>query len=269
MICFPNCKINLGLYVTEKRKDGFHNIETVFYPVTFCDAIEIVPNNKKTILINYGIIVPNSSNDNLCMKAYHLLKRDNMISSVAIHLLKRIPIGSGLGGGSSDATHTLLLLNNFFSLSLSNEQLRKYAAQLGSDCSFFIENKPLFATGKGDCFEAVKINLTGLHIVIVVPNISVSTAEAYATIKAIKRTISINEIVRQPINKWKLQLTNDFEPIIFAKYPEIKSIKEQLYTMGALYASMSGSGSAVYGIFENNVNIYGKFKGCFEWKGIL
>jgi len=262
MICFPNCKINLGLSIVEKRSNGFHNIETVFYPLTFCDALEIQNTEGATSLYNYGVHIPGSSHDNLCLKAYHLLKRDHKIGSVEIHLLKNIPAGAGLGGGSSDATYTLLLLNDIFSLSLNNTQIKEYAKQLGSDCAFFIDNKPLFASGKGDCFETVQINLKGYYLVLIIPEVSVSTAEAYAGVKPLKKEKSIKEIIQLPVKEWKDHLINDFEKTVFEKHPEIQKIKEKLYTEGAVYAGMSGSGSAVYGIFDHDRDLKKMFPGC-------
>jgi 4-diphosphocytidyl-2-C-methyl-D-erythritol kinase len=262
MICFPNCKINLGLSIVEKRDDGFHNIETVFYPLTFCDALEIQKTEGATSLYNYGVQIPGSSHENLCLKAYHLLKRDHKIGSVEIHLMKNIPAGAGLGGGSSDATHTLLLLNDLFSLSLNNEQIKEYAKQLGSDCAFFIENKPAFASGKGDQFENIQIDLKGFFLVLIIPIISVSTAEAYAGVKPFKKEKSIKEIIQLPLSKWKDNLVNDFEETVFEKYPEIQKIKKTLYTEGAVYASMSGSGSAVYGIFDKEKDLRKMFPDC-------
>jgi 4-diphosphocytidyl-2-C-methyl-D-erythritol kinase len=262
MICFPNCKINLGLSIVERRNDGFHNIETVFYPLTFCDALEIQKTEGATSLYNYGVQIPGGSHDNLCLKAYHLLQRDHKIGSVEIHLLKNIPVGAGLGGGSSDATHTLLLLNDLFSLALNDKQIKEYARQLGSDCAFFIENKPVFASEKGDQFESIPLDLKGNYLVLIVPEVAVSTAEAYAGVKPSKKEKSIKEIIQLPMNKWKDHLINDFEKTVFEKYPEIQKIKETLYAEGAVYASMSGSGSAVYGIFDIEKDLKKIFPDC-------
>jgi 4-diphosphocytidyl-2-C-methyl-D-erythritol kinase len=262
MICFPNCKINLGLSIVEKRDDGYHNIETIFYPLAFCDALEIQKTEGATSLHNYGVQILGSNHDNLCLKAYHLLKRGHKIGSVEIHLLKNIPAGAGLGGGSSDATHTLLLLNDLFLLSLNNAQIREYAKQLGSDCAFFIENKPVFASGKGDQFENIPLDLKGNYLVLIVPEVAVSTAEAYAGVKPSKNEKSIKEIIQQPLNRWKDNLINDFEKTVFEKYPEIQKIKETLYAEGAVYASMSGSGSAVYGIFDHENDFKKMFPDC-------
>jgi 4-diphosphocytidyl-2-C-methyl-D-erythritol kinase len=269
MICFPNFKINLGLSIVEKRNDGFHNIETVFYPLTFCDALEIQKTEGATSLYNYGVQIPGGSHDNLCLKAFHLLKHDYKIGSVEIHLMKNIPAGAGLGGGSSDATNTLLLLNNIFSLSLNNEQIKEYAKQLGSDCAFFIENKPAFASGKGDQFENIQIDLKGFYLVLIIPAISVSTAEAYAGVKPFKKEKSIKEIIQLPIKEWKDHLINDFEKTVFEKHPEIQKIKETLYAEGAVYAGMSGSGSAVYGIFDQEKDLRKMFPDCLVQYEIL
>lgn len=250
MISFPNCKINIGLNVVEKRKDGFHNIETVFYPVSWCDALEIIP-SKKLAFSSSGIKIPNDKKGNLCLRAYHLLAKDFKIPKVKIHLHKNIPIGAGLGGGSSDAAFTLKMLNEMFELKLKEKQLLNYASRLGSDCAFFILNRPVFAKGKGDELEEISLDLTKYKIVIVYPKINISTAEAYSGIIPKKSKTSLNEIIEnKPIHQWKNFVCNDFEENIFKKSSRIARIKKQLEQAGAVYASMSGSGSGVYGIFE-------------------
>jgi 4-diphosphocytidyl-2-C-methyl-D-erythritol kinase len=266
MICFPNCKINLGLSVTQKRQDGYHNIESVFYPVKLCDSLEIIISERKTNIQTSGIKIP--GNSNLCITAYNLLKNDFDLPPVQIYLHKQIPVGAGLGGGSSDATFTIKLLNKLFLLNLSKEQMKDYANKLGSDCAFFIYNKPAFVYSKGDIFNPVEIDITKYYILVVKPNIHINTSEAYSEITMSKKQQqSINKIIKRPVHRWKTELYNDFEYNIFKKYPELKMIKEKLYEYGALYASMSGTGSAIYGIFEekNNEKIFKD--NYFVWQG--
>jgi len=270
MISFPNCKINLGLHVTEKRTDGFHNIETVFYPVQLYDILEIIKSDKGNSFESSGIDIPGNISSNLVLCAYELLKKDFDLSPVQVYLHKIIPIGAGLGGGSSDAAFAIKILNELFFLKISDVEMMHYASRLGSDCAFFIENKPVFACGKGDEFTNIKIDLSGYIICLVKPDISVNTAEAYSLIKPDKKKISIEEIVRMPIEQWKDVLINDFEKPVFKKYPQIKIIKEKMYESGAFYASMSGSGSAVYGIFEKEVSLKNNFaEDYFVWEGKL
>jgi len=250
MICFPNVKINLGLHVLSKRADGYHNIETVFYPVDMCDALEIVAaKDGKTTFTQTGIPVDGNSENNIVVKTYNLLKKDFDLPEIAIYLRKEIPVGAGLGGGSSDAAFMIKLLNDFAGLKLTVEQMETYARQLGADCPFFIQNKPVFAEGTGDVFSQVNISLQSYKIVIEKPSVSVSTKEAYAQVKPQQPAVPLKEIINLPVNEWKNYLTNDFEPEVFALYPEIKEIKQRMYADGAVYASMSGSGSAVFGIF--------------------
>lgn len=255
MLCFPNCKINLGLNIIGKREDGYHNLETIFLPIPFTDILEIViSENKIAELAITGL--PVNTENNLCLKAYNLLQKDfRDLPPVKIHLHKAIPLGAGLGGGSSDAAFTLQLLNEKCKLNLNTEQLIDYALQLGSDCPFFIINKPCFATGRGEILETVNINLSDYKILIINPGIHIDTQWAFSKIIPHKPNYAINEIIKQPIETWKDQLQNDFEIPVFAEYPEIGKIKNDLYQQGAMYASLSGSGSSVYGLFakENNV----------------
>jgi len=256
MICFPNAKINLGLHILSKRADGYHNIETVFYPVNLCDALEIVPaENGKTTFSQTGISVDGRPEDNLVMKAFNLLKKDFDLPEISIYLRKQIPFGAGLGGGSSDAAFIIKLLNDFAGLKLSVEQMEDYAGRIGADCPFFIQNKPVLAEGTGTVFSPVDISLQGYYLAIVKPSVSVSTKEAYAQVKPKQPAVSLKEIIRLPIREWKNHLVNDFEPGVFSIYPEIKKIKQRLYAEGAIYANMSGSGSAVFGIFEESVRL--------------
>ncbi|MEO6251889.1 MAG: 4-(cytidine 5'-diphospho)-2-C-methyl-D-erythritol kinase [Ferruginibacter sp.] len=259
MIVFPNCKINLGLQILGKRDDGFHNLETVFYPVPFKDALELIPNKNNAVeFTGTGLAIDGKSEDNLCVKAYHLLKKDHpQLPAVKIHLHKTIPLGAGLGGGSADAACMLNLLNDKFDLKLSTAQLQNYALQLGSDAPFFIINKPCFATGRGEMLEEVAVDLSMYKIKLINPGIHISTGWAFAQrpdgFEPSDRS-NLKEIIHQPIETWKADLKNDFEKPVFDAHPEIQMIKESLYQQGAVYASMSGSGSTVYGIFNNKIN---------------
>ena len=256
MICFPNAKINIGLHVLNKRQDGFHNIETVFYPAGIFDVLEIVESGEdKTPLDITGISVPGNPQENLCLKAYQLLKTDFDLPPVKMHLHKVIPAGAGLGGGSSDAAFTLKCLNSLFELKMKTETLQFYAAKLGSDCAFFIPNTPCIAYEKGDRLEPVHINLDDYYIVIVFPDISINTKSAYANINTKKPGFSLSETGILPVSEWKHHIHNDFESYVFQKHPEIKKIKEIFYDCHALYASLTGSGSAVYGLFKERPRI--------------
>lgn len=274
MICFPNAKINIGLNITGKRDDGFHNVESVMYPLKgiVYEALEIIPLNKgkEAKLILSGIPVPGNTENNLCIRAHTLIKKDYPVPPVKIHLHKAIPIGAGLGGGSADAAFFIRLLNDMFQLGISWGEMHHYARQLGSDCSFFISNKPVFAEGKGDQLESLNLSLSGYHLVLVYPDIHINTAMAYTGVHPKKPTRSLeNDVLNLPVEQWKESIHNDFEDSIFVKYPEIKKIKEKLYSIGAVYASMSGSGSAVYGLFKKEVNTKKYFKAYSVWKGKL
>lgn len=268
MITFPNAKINLGLNIIEKRPDGYHNLETIFYPINLQDALEVTlrenSDEEYTLHIS-GMTLDGEPDDNLVVKAYKLLKRDHaQLPPIDIHMYKHIPAGAGLGGGSSDAAHMVKLLNEKFSLGLAPEEMEKYAVQLGADCAFFIRNTPVFASGTGNVFEPVELSLKGYHIIIVKPDIFVSTREAFLQIKLERPKISLKEVVKQPIESWKENMKNDFENSVFLKYPEIAAIKDELYDLGAVYATMSGSGSSVYGIFKEPIeNVEDKFCRCF------
>lgn len=252
MVSFPNAKINLGLNVVNKRTDGYHDIETVFYPVKLNDAIEVI-DKKNTHFSISGLGIEGDQENNLSIKAFHLLKKDfPRLPPVHLHLHKTIPMGAGLGGGSADGAFTLKLLNKKFGLGLSEKQLVDYSLQLGSDCPFFIANKPCFATGRGEILELIDLDLSKYKIVIVHPGVHVSTRWAFSTIKPVIPKKSIQEIIKQPIETWKQELKNDFEEPVFKKYSEIKKIKDDLYAAEAIYSSMSGSGSAVYGFFEKD-----------------
>lgn len=255
MILFPNAKINIGLNIVSKRVDGYHNLESIFYPIEIKDALEVIEADKLRFSSS-GIPIPGNTEENLCLKAYHLLKNDfKDLPSINIHLHKHIPIGAGLGGGSSDASFFIKLLNQKFSLGLKLFQMENYASKLGSDCAFFIQNKPAYATEKGDQLRPVNLDLNDYFIVLVMPEVQVSTVEAYQGICASTSTVPLTELIKLPIEQWKLCIKNDFEPSVFSKYPSIANIKMQLYEAGALYASMSGSGSSVYGIFQQKIKL--------------
>ena len=268
MITFPNAKINLGLNIVEKRPDGYHNLETIFYPINLQDALEVTRrenNDKEYTLHISGSPLEGEPEDNLVVKAYKLLKKDYPgLLPVDIHMYKHIPAGAGLGGGSSDAACMIKLLNDKFSLGLSTERMEEYAVKLGADCAFFIRNKPVFAAGIGNLFEPVELSLKGYHIILIKPDIFVSTRDAFAEIKPVRPAVSLKEIVKQPMETWKNSMKNDFEDSVFKKFPEIAAIKDELYDLGAVYAAMSGSGSSVYGIFKAPIeNVEDKFCGCF------
>jgi 4-diphosphocytidyl-2-C-methyl-D-erythritol kinase len=252
MIDFPNCKINLGLNITQKRPDGYHNIETVFYPLNWTDALEIVEGGNQSFeLFITGLKVDGNTEENVIFKAYKLLTEGHQIPNIKVYLHKVLPMGAGLGGGSSDAAFFLKLANKHLKLNLSTEKLTEMARTLGSDCAFFIENAPVFAKGKGDEFEAIKVDLSQYHILVVYPGIHSNTKEAYEGVVPSQTSRSVKDIItKEPIEKWKDLLINDFEKSIFKKYPEIEKLKNSLYQSGAVYASLSGSGSAVFGIFK-------------------
>lgn len=268
MICFPNAKINLGLNVTEKRPDGYHNIETIFYPIPVKDALEIVP-AREFSFSQTGIAIDGPSDNNLVMKAVNLMKAFFSIPSLEIHLLKAIPFGAGLGGGSADAAFMLKLLNEFCELGQSETELETLAASIGADCPFFIRNKPVFASGIGNIFTPVDLSLKGYHICLVKPDIAVSTPEAYSLVKPAIPETGVREIITRPVNEWKDLLINDFEKSVFSRYPEIETIKETLYKAGATYAAMSGSGSSVFGLFEKPVSMQQTFPDSYVWEGVL
>ncbi len=252
MVTFPNAKINIGLNILSKRPDGYHNINSCFYPIPFTDILEIVKADKFEFTSS-GITIPGEGN--LCTEAFELLRKDYNIGNVKIHLHKNIPIGGGLGGGSADATFTLKMLNKMFELGLSESMLKDYAAQLGSDCPFFVENKPALAEETGTKLKVFDLNLEGFFLVLIAPGIHVSTAEAYSGVTpGIARTHLHGEL-KTPIENWKHTISNDFETSVFPKYPKIGQVKKRLYSIGALYASMTGSGSAVYGLFSEKPDI--------------
>ncbi|HEX8425220.1 4-(cytidine 5'-diphospho)-2-C-methyl-D-erythritol kinase [Hymenobacter sp.] len=251
MLVFPNAKLNLGLYITGQRPDGFRNLESVFVPLPWCDALEVLPASEpaETTLTLTGIPIPGDPSTNLCHRAYELLRVDFNLPPVRQYLHKVVPIGAGLGGGSADAAFALRALNDLYELNLSVEILVGYARQLGSDCAFFIANKPVFAYEKGDVFEEVSLNLTGTGCKVVYPGLHISTAEAYSRVTPRPPRHDLREALRQPLETWRETISNDFEDALTPFYPVLGEIKEQLYAAGATYVSLSGSGSAVYGLF--------------------
>lgn len=267
MITYPNAKINLGLNIVEKRSDGYHNLETVFYPINLQDALEVnlMEGEEEFSLKVSGVPIEGEPEKNLVVKAYRLLKKDYPeMPAIDIHMYKHIPTGAGLGGGSADAAFMIKLLNEKFKLNLSIEKMEEYAAILGADCAFFIQNKPVFATGIGNIFEPIQLSLKGYYLVLVKPDIFVSTKDAFAHIIPTQPTQSLKEIIRMPVETWRATMKNDFEDSVFQKFPEIAAIKDKLYDLGAVYASMSGSGSSVYGIFREQVEFVDEiFSGCF------
>jgi 4-diphosphocytidyl-2-C-methyl-D-erythritol kinase len=255
MVVFPNAKINLGLYITEKRTDGYHNLETVFYPSPITDILEFIPSEEFSFQSS-GLTIDANPASNLCVKAYDILKnRFPELPTVQMHLHKIIPMGAGLGGGSADGSFVLTQLNNYFQLGLSQTELLSFALQLGSDCPFFILNTPCFAEGRGEILSPISLNLSGYWLTIIHPGIHISTAKAFAGIVPAPAPIDLKEKILSPIETWKDWLRNDFETNIFKLYPEIADIKDSLYQSGAVYASMSGSGSAVYGIFREKTDL--------------
>lgn len=254
MIAFPNAKINIGLNILGKRSDGFHNLYSCFYPVPWCDVLEIIE-SKRTSFSASGIKIPGDDNENLCLRAYELLASDFELPPVNIYLHKVIPIGAGLGGGSSDAAFMLKLLNDKFELGISLENLEQYAGQLGSDCPFFIRNMPGIASETGKILQSHEMDLSEFNIVLVNPGIHISTAEAYANVSFSTQPSGADDLFnKKEISNWKDVLINDFESHLFILYPQLLAIKKSLYQLGALYASMSGSGSTVYGIFNNTID---------------
>ena len=272
MIFFPNCKVNIGLDVLRRRADGFHDIETLMLPVTgLCDILEIVPTGGSGADFSQsGIAVDCPPEKNLCVRAYGLMRDRYGIGGVRIHLHKIVPFGAGLGGGSADAAFVIKGLDKVFSLGLDDKTMEGLAAELGSDTAFFIRNTPQMAAGRGEILTPYPIDLGGKHIVIVKPNIFVSTAEAYSKIMPLVPELPLGERLAADISTWGNTVANDFESVVFPQYRLLAEIKETLYKEGAIYASMSGSGSAVYGIFEDlRDGLHERFKGMFVYEQML
>ncbi len=251
MVVFPNAKINLGLNIIEKRKDGYHNIESCFYPIPFTDALEVIESDQLSFS-STGIDIPGKQEDNLCLKAYYLVRENYDIPPVAIHLHKQIPIGAGLGGGSADGAFMITLLNEKFNLGISLKGQEKLAGQLGSDCPFFIRNKPTLVEGTGNEFSTINFSLEGSYLVLVMPAIHISTAQAYSGVTP-KKSVSGLKMTLENETLPQIQSTvkNDFEEPVFNQFPELADVKKQLIESGAIYASMTGSGSAIFGIFNS------------------
>lgn len=272
MIVFPNAKINIGLNITAKRPDSFHNLETVFYPIKLTDILEIIPQNinvssaNNCIFKTTGIPIPGKKNENICIKAWSVMQKQFSLPPSSIHLHKVIPPGSGLGGGSSDAAHVIKLTNELYGLNLKTGDLKDIASGIGSDCAFFVLNEPVFATGKGDQFQEIEVNLKGFYLRLIFPGFQVSTRFAYSAVKPGKPEQTLLETIKLPVEQWKNNVGNDFEKTVFQMYPELKKIKESLYLSGAIYASMSGSGSAVYGIYKDRPETINLPSRYFIWE---
>ncbi|MBR1631058.1 MAG: 4-(cytidine 5'-diphospho)-2-C-methyl-D-erythritol kinase [Paludibacteraceae bacterium] len=265
---YPNSKINIGLNVVSRRPDGYHELETVFLPIGLHDELEVTVDlhTSGCALTTSGIPVLCPESDNLIVRAYNLMRDKYDIGGVRVHLHKQVPFGAGLGGGSADAAYMLIELNRLFAIGLSETELESYAAQLGADCPFFIRNAPVYATGIGNIFQPVSLHLSGMWLMLVKPEVSVSTAEAYRGIRPHQPQCSLKQMVEQrPIATWRDHVVNDFETTVFPLYPEIKHIKQQLYELGAAYASMSGSGSSVYGFFEDKPMNLSCLHNCFVY----
>lgn len=267
MIDFPPVKINLGLSVLRRRPDGFHDIESVFYPVPWCDILEVVATGTEEFAFSSsGLAVPGSIEKNLCYKAWDLLRQDFQLPPLQAHLHKILPMGAGLGGGSSDGAAMLQLINNVAELKLSKQQLEAYAATLGSDCPFFIRRKPCLVTGRGEVLEEIPLSLSGMHILLVMPPVSVGTAEAYSWIRPSEPRHRVSEVIMQDPDNWRKMLVNDFEKPVSDRHPVIARLRESLYAQGAVYSAMSGSGAAVFGLFRSEPDI-SAFASYLHWKG--
>ncbi len=264
MLAFPNAKINLGLNIVEKRPEGYHNLETIFYPIPIEDILEVTPLHpkregnqevEKSQLHLSGATIIGKVDENLVVKAYKQLDKLFNLPPIVIHLFKKIPMEAGLGGGSSDAAFMLKLLNKLFHLEMNKEELLRQASLLGADCAFFIFNSPCYAEGIGNLLSPISLSLSNYRLWVVKPNISISTKEAYTQIRPHRPSRSLKEIVKLPIGEWKKWMVNDFEEGLFPHYPLLKEIKDEMYHQGAVYASMSGSGSAIYGLFRADTPI--------------
>ena len=269
MLVFPNAKINLGLQITEKLSNGYHAINTCFYPIPLKDALEFVPAKQKTTFNASGSSIPSDGQANLVLRAYQLLKKDFQLPEIDIHLYKNIPIGAGLGGGSADAAFMLKALNEYFQLFLDDSFLETYAEQLGSDCPFFISNQPAYATGTGTDLEPFEIDLKGLHMILIHPGIHVSTQQAYAGVIPKPAKVDLKKLLSaKNFEVWKSELVNDFEESVFKAHPHLSEIKKALYEHGAVYASMSGSGSSIFGLFETHPTDLTEFKEKFFYQNL-
>lgn len=268
MVTFPGCKINLGLHILRRRPDGYHDISTCFMPVPWSDILEVLPSESFAFSLS-GLAIPGSVDENLCVKAWQLLSADFRLPGIQGHLHKIVPMGAGLGGGSADAASMLRLVDRTFALNLSAERLAEYALRLGSDCPYFLLEKPAIGQGRGEVLEPIPLSLKGYFLLIVVPPVHISTAEAYAGVTPKTPGEDLQTILKRPLKEWKNKLVNDFESSVFGKFPEVAGIKEKLYGHGAVYASLSGSGSAVYGLFSQEVSFEELFPSGIGWSGWL
>ncbi len=252
MLTFPNAKINIGLYVTEKRNDGYHNLETIFYPIPLCDILEIVPSSENhDVLTLTGLPVPGDIHSNLVLKAVHLLRQSYNFPFLNINLHKIIPMGAGLGGGSADAAFALRLINQQFNLNISEEKMIDYALQLGSDCPFFIKNKAQFAQGRGEKMIDVLLSLNAYYLLLVFPDIHIGTKQAFQGVTPGKALFDLKTLNDLPVEQWQQNIHNDFEKSVFYLHPSLKEIYVRINAMGAEYCQMTGSGSCIYGIFDS------------------
>lgn len=268
MVLFPNAKINLGLFITKKRVDGFHELETCFFPIPWSDILEITPSSSFKFSSS-GLPISGEIQDNLCYKAFLALSENFKIPNVHIHLHKIIPMGAGLGGGSSDATYTLMGLRDLFKLPLTNQELLPYAQKLGGDCAFFLNKQAQFGTGKGDVLTPLPTSLSGLYAIVLYPNFGISTQKAYAGIQPNPALGFLPDLLKTPMSTWKLTIKNDFENTLFVEYPLLAKIKENMYDLGAVYAAMSGSGSTIFGLFENEVSPKDTWANFAKWEGFI
>lgn len=272
MIVFPVAKINIGLRITSKRSDGYHNIDTIFYPVRLSDALEFVVSDEKAgkdTLEFSGIDTGCRSDDNLVIKAITKLRENYNIPFLRVHLHKEIPIGAGLGGGSADAACLLKSVSKHFKLNIDNQELKKIALSLGSDCPFFIDGIPSYARGRGEILKTVNRSLSGFYLVLINPGVKISTSEAYMNCHPMEPVSGLDELYMLPVSEWKEYIFNDFEEFAFRKYPVLAGIKARLYSADAIFSLMSGSGSSVYGIFSKKPELPEALKNFVIWEGIM
>lgn len=267
MIVFPNCKINLGLHITAKRTDGYHDIETIFYPVRFTDLLEVIPGDaadRDCTLEQTGLPIAGTPEQNLCVKAYRLLKNEfpSLLPAITIYLHKQIPTGAGLGGGSADGAFMLQLLAERFSLPVKKSELERYALLLGSDCPFFLQDKPVLALGRGEKMQPVTVDLTGWQLVLLLPGLHISTKVAFENCIPRTSTVSLETAIKKPVVTWRDTLTNQFEETVFPHYPQLAHYKEFLYEQGAAYASLTGTGSTIFGLFSKAPDVTHLSKHC-------
>lgn len=264
MVLFPPAKINLGLRVLGKRSDGYHDIETCFYPVSLCDILEgILAAGSETKFSNSGLPIQGNTVENLVTNGYNILNERFRLPPMELHLHKIIPMGAGLGGGSADAAYTLKLINDLFKLDLSKEDIFDFAIQLGSDCAYFLQNNVSMGFGRGEILKPVPVSLKGWHLLLVKPDVHISTSEAFGGLTASKPTEELQTALLKPVEEWKDKITNDFETVVFRKHPVIREIKDKLYSLGATFALMSGSGASVYGLFKEPGSLQYHFPGAF------